>query len=320
MTRRKVAIIGYTPHRMYAPWADHTVEIWTLNDLYTQTEATQIVQDPTRHRHFQLHAWDEFHKPDPVRTDQAPMPFSIDADHVRHLGDFLARGVRVYVIEPRPELPGAIVFPREEMREWAKQHNMRWYFTNAISWQIALAIMEGFEEIGIYGVDMMQAGGKGSEYGFQRPSCEYYIAFAEARGIKVHVPDQSDLCKSAFDYGVTADSAFRRKLMYELTNTNAAIAHMEGQFKQIVNMTNTLVGKRDFIQHLLNSHMPGEDGPSLATAPIPNSHIQHQHVLTPACDQRIEVPVSVLQRAGIQIQRQPTQTGPVPVFTDGGGP
>ena len=314
MTRKKVAIVGYTPHRRMAPWQDHDWEIWTLNDLYTQLQPTEIVQDPTRHRHFQLHAWDEQHRPDPVRTDSPNMPYSIDADHVRHLKEYVDRGVKVYLVEARPEVPGAIPFPRAELKAWlVKEGIYPSYFTNAISWQIAYAIMEGFEEIGVYGVDMMQAGGKGSEYGFQRPSCEYYLGVAAGRGIKVIVPDQSDLLKSAFDYGIEADSAYRRKLMYELDNTLQAIAQLEGQHKQIVNMVNTLVGKRDFIQHLLNSWMPGESGSPDAKAPIPNSHV----LTAPQGGQRqvIEVPLAVLQR-----MQQQTITGPVPVNSDGKAP
>jgi len=61
---------------------------------------------------------------------------------------------------------------------------------------IALAITEGFEEIGIYGVDMAV----GKEYIKERPSVEYFLGIARGRGIKVIIPDACDLLKTRFIY------------------------------------------------------------------------------------------------------------------------
>lgn len=65
------------------------------------------------------------------------------------------------------------------------------YWCSSIAYMLSLAIHEGAEEIGIYGVDMRGD----DEYGYQKPNCEYLIGLARGRGIKVHVPDQSPLCK-----------------------------------------------------------------------------------------------------------------------------
>jgi hypothetical protein len=81
------------------------------------------------------------------------------------------------------------------------------YFTNTISWEIALAISEGFEEIHIYGVDMAVD----TEYHHQRPSCEYFLGIAAGRGIKIHIPDQADLLKTRFLYGFQEPEEFAWK-------------------------------------------------------------------------------------------------------------
>jgi hypothetical protein len=63
---------------------------------------------------------------------------------------------------------------------------------------IALAILEGFEEIHIYGVNMSHF----TEYQIQKPSVEYYLGLAKGLGIKIYVPPVSDLLKSNFLYGL----------------------------------------------------------------------------------------------------------------------
>lgn len=65
------------------------------------------------------------------------------------------------------------------------------YWNSSIAYALALAIHEGAEEIGLWGVDM-----KGDdEYGYQRPNVEYLIGLAKGKGIKVHVPESSPILK-----------------------------------------------------------------------------------------------------------------------------
>jgi len=61
---------------------------------------------------------------------------------------------------------------------------------------IAMAIFEGYQEIGVWGVDMAV----GTEYVNQRPSCEYFVGLARGAGIRVYIPPASDLCKTRFLY------------------------------------------------------------------------------------------------------------------------
>lgn len=65
------------------------------------------------------------------------------------------------------------------------------YWNSSIGYMLALAITEGVDRIGLWGVDM-----KGDdEYGYQRPNCEYLIGLARGKGIDVVIPEESPLCK-----------------------------------------------------------------------------------------------------------------------------
>jgi len=98
----------------------------------------------------------------------------------------------VYMQQANPLVPQAIQYPLAEVVAGFGN-----YFTNTISYQIALAIKEGFKEIRIYGVDMAVD----TEYAWQRPSCEYFLGVAIGQGIKVWMPDACDLLKTRFLYG-----------------------------------------------------------------------------------------------------------------------
>jgi hypothetical protein len=66
-----------------------------------------------------------------------------------------------------------------------------------VAYQIAQAIHEEADEIGLYGVHL----GAGTEYGYQRPSVMYLIGLAQGRGIKVTVPKGCPLFKSSWMAG-----------------------------------------------------------------------------------------------------------------------
>lgn len=55
------------------------------------------------------------------------------------------------------------------------------YLTNSISYMLAYAILEGYKEIHLPGVDVSPY----SEYAFERPSIAFWCGIAKARGIKV---------------------------------------------------------------------------------------------------------------------------------------
>lgn len=173
--KKKVAILGTVPHKMKAPFQNSDFEIWAI------AHACLGEPLPRCNRIFEVHKWDEVVK---WGSPQAWAMFP---------------NVPVYLQEARPDVPHSIAFPFDDI---SKQFNIfpdrnESNMTNSISWMIAMAIAEGFEEIHIYGVNMTHS----SEYGSQKPSCEYYLGLAKGMGIKIFVPLESDLLKSYFKYG-----------------------------------------------------------------------------------------------------------------------
>ena len=65
------------------------------------------------------------------------------------------------------------------------------YFNSSIAYMIALAIHEGAETIGVYGVDMKAS----DEYAYQKPNVEYLIGLAQGLGIEIILPEESPLLK-----------------------------------------------------------------------------------------------------------------------------
>lgn len=192
---KKVAIVGCTAHKDLAPFNDQEFEIWGMNNLYHHI--------PRFSRWFEIHPIKfengHFWRRDLIR----PGVFiwsknfrgqSVD-DYVQGLSGL---GCPVYMQQGWPNVPNGVVYPLQEVLN--KFGN---YFTNSVSYMLALAIYEGFEEIHVYGVDMAVD----TEYHHQRPSCEYFLGLAAGMGIKIHVPAESDLLKTRFLYGFQEQEA-----------------------------------------------------------------------------------------------------------------
>ena len=187
--QKKVAIIGFAPHRVLAPYMDESFEIWGLNDLYEHL--------PRWTRWFDVH--------DRViyKLDETYVTRKDGKPHVQRLKEL---NCPVYMAKQYEDIPNSVRFPIEEAVEYFKTR----YFTNTISMMIALAVMEEFEVIHVYGVDMAV----GTEYENQRSSCEYFLGFARGKGIEVYMPPESDLLQTAFIYGFEDEqrSAYEAKL------------------------------------------------------------------------------------------------------------
>lgn len=282
----KVAIIGFTDHRRFAPYNDPEWKIVGLNDLYLDTPETVA---PERLEWFQVHGWEEIATYKQVGVLDHPLhfgggpPHPRDANHVAWLVQH-SKTMPIWMLEPRPEMPDAKILDREAMFRYFTLDGdspMR-YFTNSISWMLGKYIMDlapdkkavAGAEIGVWGVDMMMSGGPGSEYGYQRPSCEFFLGFARGLGIKVHVPRESDLLKSAFQYGDSAAGDFRVKLANHKQELKNRMAGVQQQKAQMQRGEDELRGAINTIEWIDNSWMPGDGHMehAAARAPLPNTH------------------------------------------------
>ena len=80
-----------------------------------------------------------------------------------------------------------------------------------------------------------------SEYESQRPSCEYFIGLARGMGIKVHVPDKSDLLKTLWLYPFEPESPMwvkcesrRRELQQRANEIHANEMAMRDNRNQVI--------------------------------------------------------------------------------------
>jgi hypothetical protein len=97
------------------------------------------------------------------------------------------------MVSQRADFPQSVTYPIDTL---VSQFG-RDYFHSTVDYMLALAIFEGFEEIGVWGVDMAHD----SEYEHQRPSGSYWLGQAEGRGIKVTIPGESSLLRKMHRYG-----------------------------------------------------------------------------------------------------------------------
>ena len=231
----KVAIVGFAESSFFmAPYDNPDEwEIWGLNELYMRI--------PRWDRWFQLHNRAVF-------VDD----FS-DRDH-DHIAGLNKLNCPVYMCEAYEDVPLSVKYPLADVVRYftlcpslekcnaenapscLNCKNLDHYFTNSISYMIALAIMEGFEEIAIYGVDMAQD----TEYASQKPSCEFFIGWAKGAGIKVTIPKQSDLLKAYYFYGFEKEPGIRTKyrikaeeLKKRMNDHNTNMVNIDGQIAQL---------------------------------------------------------------------------------------
>lgn len=171
--RKKVCIVGFAENSRHLAWYnDPDTEIWGVNQLYRFI--------PRADRWFQIHRdWNDSNKwadganlAEWIKT--APCP--------------------VYMIEPQPDMPMTLAYPKEWVKAETKSHE---YFTSSIAMMIALAIAEGFEHIGIYGIDLIV----GREYHFEKACVEFWLGIAHAKGIQYHIPENSALLWQSHTYG-----------------------------------------------------------------------------------------------------------------------
>jgi hypothetical protein len=93
--------------------------------------------------------------------------------------------IPVYMQRRHIEIPKAVEYPL-----WQVIGEVGDYFGSSPAYWLALAIHEGVDEIGLWGVDLKD---ENDSYLHQRENLEYLIGFARGRGIHVRVNDFSTL-------------------------------------------------------------------------------------------------------------------------------
>ena len=223
----KVAIIGTAIGFEAAPFHDESWEIWGLSRIYL------TVPRWTR--------WFELHKPEDLCKTWEPGNLAAEAaarsTYTGWLEDAHEKG-RVYSREGAIENTEA--FPFEELVEAFP----RGYFTNTIAWLTAYAIHIGATEIALWGVDMALD----TEFGTQRPSCEYWLGVAEGRGIKITIPESSDLLKCRSMYAYEDTDVFTAKLRIQALEIQQRLAKCKTDMTQLQVLGAAVEGQKEIIE------------------------------------------------------------------------
>ena len=234
--QKRVAIVGFAGgHAHLAPFDNPDIECWGINRLW------KILPDKKFDRWFELHNLREFYENDPehrafLKQFEGPV-------YVRSQDYHLALEWGIETAQPYPD---AVILDRFFP-----------YFNNTVSWLIALAILmndfdrhedgDGYEWMGLYGIDMAQDHVLQAEYSQQRPSCEYFIGLATGRGIEIYIPHGADLLKATHLYGYQdagpvlekMGSRFielgqnKEQIRGQILQAEAQIAAMNGQLSQM---------------------------------------------------------------------------------------
>jgi hypothetical protein len=175
---RQVAIVGLAPSTHDdAPYENPDWEVWGL--------PWDEEKWPYFDRLFDIHPLECIRKATPSFYRHGY------EDRLRELN------APLYMQQAYPDIPNAIEYPLEEVSALVGD-----YYNSSIAYMLGLAIFEGVDKIGVWGVDMDGPGepGHANEYRDERPNCEYLIGFAKAKGIEIYLPEECPLLKFSGEF------------------------------------------------------------------------------------------------------------------------
>lgn len=180
--KNKVALVAYNTTRDQAPFGSDEHEVWGLNAVgkYMDNELR----------------FDRMFDPHPYGILCGTVEWGAKLDWYRCWGG------PVYMLEEHPDLPESIAYPIEEVTKFMQPYHPHGpYFPSTHAYMIALALMEGFKGIEIYGFTM----GTAKEKGAQRAGVEFYLGLAMGLGLKVGMPEEEWFVRHDHMYGYDND-------------------------------------------------------------------------------------------------------------------
>lgn len=220
--KKSVAITGFaSTTRHLTPWTDPNIQLWLLNKshLALAESPDKITEEKWVGReadvYFQLHPISYLKKC--VGQSEG------DRNHY----DWLCQphDFPIYCFEKYPEFPASVAYPREEVyKRFGK------FFTSTFAFQAALAIMQGFEHVEIYGFDM----NNDTEYREQRDSAEYFIGMMQDMGISVYLPPECALLKGKIYAFNTVEIGLRQLFEFRTPRLKNQFGEENAKFQQLV--------------------------------------------------------------------------------------
>jgi hypothetical protein len=239
---KKIALIGFAESWKTAPFDDPTVHVMGLNEL-----------------HKYLPRWDywlEIHDGETLGVTKRDLS---EGEQKRHL-DWLSQnhGGKTIFMQPQfcdGRFPNAVPFPIERLAKWCPDGKP--YFTSSIGMMLAWAIDQGYDWIGLYGIDLASD----VEYRFQRANAEYFVGLARGMGKTVEIAPTSAICKGGHVYGFEKPLT-ESKILSAVKNHQASL---KKKHEETLATLNTLDGALQETENFLKLHEYKERGVTLET-------------------------------------------------------
>lgn len=173
---KKVAIVGCANStRHMAPFDDESFEIWGCCELGRFQEGRWT-------RYFEIHKWED-----------------LVIRQYENIEWLAKQTFPIYMQEHFSDIPCSKPYPvNEAVSMFGKEH-----FTSTVPYMVAMALMEGFGTIHLYGIDMAGE----TEWSYQRPSAQYFVGLIRGLGLDLHIPSESKLFSGAWFYGYDDEPA-----------------------------------------------------------------------------------------------------------------
>ena len=213
----KVAIVGCTLSRKYAPWHDPS---WVIISHCSARQWCEREPD----FYMDMHPRSCFTKKK-----------AWNAEYYSWLKNLQTP---IFMQEEWKDIPMAVRYPREQILS-----EFRPYFTNHCAWMIALVMSEGINMLGLFGCQY----GAGTEYAVQRGSLEYWLGRFEQWGGRVILPPKYNdvLNYPAKLYGYESHDPETGKLVPEYRRPGAdVIKKPDGQIAALTAITDLPPEKR----------------------------------------------------------------------------
>jgi len=173
---RRICLVGFGGNFKWANDMPDDVEIWGLNEVHKNI----IRWD----RWFQIHPRN-WHAESAAEKGWRTDEWGRAPGHELFLNSC---GVPVYMRDVDPAIPTSVRYPFEAVTEAFgrdfTERGKRPYLTSTPAYMIALALLEGVDELLLSGINLAID----TEYWHQRPCFEYYLGIAKGRGVKITFP------------------------------------------------------------------------------------------------------------------------------------
>lgn len=174
--KKTVALVGAALNT--GPWypsKEEGLEVWTCNEMH----AIPWIDEEHFTAWFQLHPkWS----------------FTRDSDYKHWEWLQKEHPFPIYMQMVYDDVPSSVKFPLRELQKELIHIDrgelpIKKIFSSTFTYQMALALYEGFERIEIYGIEMLME----AEYAYQREAMSFWLGKADGMGVEVWIPAHCSL-------------------------------------------------------------------------------------------------------------------------------